>query len=256
MTDESGDPTTILPTTTTCPSGDDSPGMPAISACPAPTSPAIEPDPTGEIAAATADLDEDVPVGTSIIVPNAPPLTLGMVESVLDRRRSEVQISPTLARITALLDVLGNPQDSFPIIQIAGTNGKTSTARMIDSLLERLGLRVGRFTSPHLQQVTERIAVDGAPITADQYVEFYTDIAPYIDLVDAASDLEEDGLPLSKFEILTAMAYAAFADIPVDAGGHRGRARRHLGLHQCRGRPGSPSSPRSASTTPSTWATP
>jgi dihydrofolate synthase/folylpolyglutamate synthase len=185
---------------------------------PGPDSPADEPDPTGEIAAATADLDEDVPVGTSIIVPNAPPLTLGMVENVLDQRRSEVQISPTLDRITALLDVLGNPQDSFPIIQIAGTNGKTSTARMIDSLLERLGLRVGRFTSPHLQQVTERIAVDGVPITADQYVEFYTDIAPYIDLVDAASDLEEDGLPLSKFEILTAMAYAAFADIPVDAG--------------------------------------
>ena len=176
----------------------------------------VEDDPTGEIAAATADLDEDVPVGTTTIVPDAPPLTLGMVESVLDRRRSEVQISPTLERITALLDLLGNPQTSYPVIQIAGTNGKTSTARMIDALLERSGLRAGRFTSPHLQSVTERIAIDGAPISADQYVEFYTDIAPYIDLVDADSALT-DGLPLSKFEILTAMAYAAFADIPVDA---------------------------------------
>ena len=168
-------------------------------------------------------------------MPDAPPLTLAVVESLLDRRRSEVQISPTLARITALLDLLGNPQTSYPVIQIAGTNGKTSTARMIDALLDRSGLRVGRFTSPHLQLVTERIAIDGAPISADRYVEFYTDIAPYIDLVDAAS-AREGGLPLSKFEILTAMAYAAFADIPVDVGGRRGRAGRHLGLDQRRRR--------------------
>jgi dihydrofolate synthase/folylpolyglutamate synthase len=176
-----------------------------------------EPDPTGDIAAATADLDDDLPPGTSIIVPDAPPLTLAMVESLLDRRRSEVQISPSLGRITALLDLLGNPQNSYPVIQIAGTNGKTSTARMVDSLLERSGLRVGRFTSPHLQLVTERIAVDGAPISADRYVEFYADVEPFVALVDAAS-AREGGLPLSKFEILTAMAYAAFADIPVDVG--------------------------------------
>ena len=173
-------------------------------------------DPTGEIAAATADLDDDVPPGMTSVVPDAPPLSLQVVESLLDRRRSEVQISPTLDRITALLDLLGNPQTSYPIIQIAGTNGKTSTARMIDALLDRSGLRAGRFTSPHLQLVTERIAVDGAPISVEQYVAFYTDIAPYIDLVDAAS-ARDGGLPLSKFEILTAMAYAAFADVPVDA---------------------------------------
>ena len=173
-------------------------------------------DPTGEIAAATADLDDDVPPGTSGLIPDAPPLSLGVVESLLDRRRSEVQISPTLSRITALLDLLGNPQASYPVIQIAGTNGKTSTARMIDALLDRSGVRAGRFTSPHLQLVTERIAVDGAPISADQYVEFYTEIAPYVDMVDAAS-ATEGGLPLSKFEILTAMAYSAFADVPVDA---------------------------------------
>lgn len=175
-----------------------------------------EPDPTGEFAAATADLDDDVPPGTSTVVPNAPPLTLQTVESLLDRRRSEVQISPTLGRITALLDLLGNPQTSYPVIQIAGTNGKTSTARMVDALLSRLGLRPGRFTSPHLQLVTERIAIDGTPISAEQYVDFYTDVAPYIDLVDAAS-AKQGGLSLSKFEILTAMAYAAFGDVPVDA---------------------------------------
>jgi dihydrofolate synthase/folylpolyglutamate synthase len=168
-----------------------------------------------DLDSATADLDEDLPPGTTGIVPNAPPLTLQVVESLLDRRRNEVQISPTLDRITALLDLLGNPQTSYPVIQIAGTNGKTSTARMIDALLERSGLRVGRFTSPHLQSVTERIAVDGVPISPDRYVEAYTDIAPYIELVDAASE-RDGGIPLSKFEILTAMAYATFAEVPVD----------------------------------------
>jgi dihydrofolate synthase / folylpolyglutamate synthase len=170
-------------------------------------------DPTGEIVAATADLDDDSPADQ---VPNAPPLTLRVVETLLDRRRSEVQISPTLARITALMDLLGNPQRSYPVIQIAGTNGKTSTARMIDALLTRIGVRTGRFTSPHLQLVTERIAIDGAPISVERYVETYADVAPYVDLIDASS-AKEGGLPLSKFEILTAMAFSAFGDAPVEA---------------------------------------
>jgi len=172
-----------------------------------------EADPTGEIAAATADLDDDSPADQ---VPSAPPLTLQVVETLLDRRRSEVQISPTLSRITALMDLLGNPQRSYPVIQIAGTNGKTSTARMIDALLTRIGVRTGRFTSPHLQLVTERIAIDGAPISVERYVETYADVAPLVDLIDAAS-AKEGGLPLSKFEILTAMAFAAFGDAPVEA---------------------------------------
>ncbi len=168
-----------------------------------------------EIAAATADLDDQAPDGTTSVVPDSPPLDLSHVESLLDARRNEVQISPTLDRITALLDVLGNPQRGHPIIQIAGTNGKTSTARMIDALLTRFGLRTGRFTSPHLQSVTERIALDGEPIDADRYVQAYSDVAAFVDLVDRGS-ARAGGLPLSKFEILTAMAYAVFADAPVD----------------------------------------
>ncbi|GAA1998542.1 bifunctional folylpolyglutamate synthase/dihydrofolate synthase [Nakamurella flavida] len=163
-----------------------------------------------DIAAATADLDDDAP-----LVPDSPPLTLSVVESLLDRRRNEVQISPTLTRITALLDLIGNPQQAYPVVQVAGTNGKTSTVRMVDALLTSFGLRTGRFTSPHLQLVTERIALDGAPIDPDTYVAAYDDLAPYIDLVDAASE-RDGGAPLSKFEVLTAMAYAAFADAPVD----------------------------------------
>jgi dihydrofolate synthase/folylpolyglutamate synthase len=164
-----------------------------------------------EIAAATADLDEDA----GMIVPDSPPLTLAAVEDLLNARRSETQISPTTARMVALMDLIGNPQRAYPVIQIAGTNGKTSTARMIDALVTRVGLRTGRFTSPHLQSVTERISLDGEPIDPDRYVSIYSDIAPYVDLVDAAS-MQSGGIALSKFEILTAMAFAAFADAPVD----------------------------------------
>jgi len=168
-------------------------------------------DPEAEIAAATADLDEDA----GMIVPDSPPLSLAAVEELLNARRPETQISPTTARMTALMDLIGNPQHAYPVIQIAGTNGKTSTARMIDALLTRVGLRTGRFTSPHLQSVTERISLDGVPIGEEQYVSVYSDIAPYVDLVDAAS-MQNGGIALSKFEILTAMAFAAFADAPVD----------------------------------------
>lgn len=165
-----------------------------------------------ESLAATADLDEE----PLLLIPDGPPLPLQRVEELLDTRRNEVQISPTLDRISALVDLLGNPQDAAPVIQIAGTNGKTSVSRMIDALLTRLGVRTGRFTSPHLQSVTERISIDGSPIDEDAYVAAFTDIAPFVDLVDKAS-ATEGGMPLSKFEILTAMAYAAFADAPVEA---------------------------------------
>ncbi len=168
-------------------------------------------DHDAEIAAATADLDEDA----GMIVPDSPPLTLAAVEDLLNNRRPETQISPTTARMVALMDLIGNPQHAYPVIQIAGTNGKTSTARMIDALVTRIGLRTGRFTSPHLQLVTERISLDGVPISEELFVSIYSDIAPYVDLVDVAS-MQDGGIALSKFEILTAMAFAAFADAPVD----------------------------------------
>src|SRR5687768_13387528 len=110
------------------------------------------------------------------------------------------------------MDVLGNPQNGYPILHVTGTNGKTSTARMIDALLSRIGLRVGRFTSPHLQVVTERIALDGALISAENYVQTYREIEPYVSIVDKASDVR-----MSKFEVLAGMAYAAFAEAPVGA---------------------------------------
>ncbi len=138
---------------------------------------------------------------------------LRQVESELNTRWPETKIEPTLARIRLLVDLLGDPHKAYPILHVAGTNGKGSVARMIDALLTRIGLRTGRYTSPHLQLVTERIAVDNEPISPERYVEVYRDVEPYIAMIDRGSDV-----PMSKFEVLTGMAFAAFADAPVDAG--------------------------------------
>ncbi|MBV9162998.1 MAG: bifunctional folylpolyglutamate synthase/dihydrofolate synthase [Pseudonocardiales bacterium] len=143
---------------------------------------------------------------------DAAPAALRAVEVELDRRWPESRIEPSLTRIAALVDLLGSPQRSYPVLHIAGTNGKTSVARMLDVLLSQIGLRVGRYTSPHLQWATERISLDGAPISPERYAEAYHDIEPYVALVDAKSPV-----PMSKFEVLTGMAFAAFADAPVDA---------------------------------------
>ena len=134
------------------------------------------------------------------------------VETELNTRWPESKIDPTLDRIAALLDLLGDPQRAYPIVHVTGTNGKTSISRMADALLSANGLRTGRFTSPHLQVVTERISLDGSPIGIGRYVEAYRDVAPYVSMVDGGQPH-----PLSKFEVLTAMAFAAFADAPVDA---------------------------------------
>lgn len=137
------------------------------------------------------------------------------VEHLLDQRWPETKIEPSTARITALLELLGSPQRSYPAIHIAGTNGKTSVARIIDALLTALHRRTGRTVSPHLQSAVERISIDGKPITPAQYVETYREIEPFIELVDAQSEAA-GGPRMSKFEVLTAMAFAAFADAPID----------------------------------------
>ena len=134
------------------------------------------------------------------------------VEAELDKRWPETVMEPSLERISALVDALGDPHRGYPIVHLTGTNGKTSTARMVDALLTEIGLRTGRYTSPHLQRATERINVDNRPITPERYVELYRDVLPFVDIVDAKLG------GLSKFEVLTAMGFAAFADAPVEAG--------------------------------------
>ena len=131
-------------------------------------------------------------------------------------RAPEHDIDPTLDRVKLALDILGDPQNFYPSIHITGTNGKTSTSRMIDSLLTAFGMKTGRFTSPHLLDVRERISLEGHPITREGFVRAWEDIEPYVGMVDERS--AQDGGPrLSFFEVFTIMAYAAFADYPVDA---------------------------------------
>src|SRR6201996_9150441 len=133
------------------------------------------------------------------------------VELEIGSRRAEHQIDPTLDRVAALVNVLGDPHRAFPIVHVTGTNGKTSTTRMIESLLRERGLRTGRFTSPHLVSMRERISIDGEPLSAERFVELYEEILPYVQLVD-----ERQPARLSFFEVLTGMMFAAFADAPVD----------------------------------------
>ncbi|MBA5222808.1 bifunctional tetrahydrofolate synthase/dihydrofolate synthase [Streptomyces griseoaurantiacus] len=133
------------------------------------------------------------------------------VETELATRWGETKLEPSVSRIAALMDILGEPQRTYPSIHLTGTNGKTTTARMIEALLGAFDLRTGRYTSPHVQSVTERISLDGAPISAERFVETYRDLKPYVEMVDAAQEYR-----LSFFEVLTGMAYAAFADAPVD----------------------------------------
>jgi len=141
--------------------------------------------------------------------------SLLQVEHLLDQRWPETKIEPSLTRISALMDLLGSPQLSYPSIHIAGTNGKTSVARMVDALVTALAQRTGRTTSPHLQSAVERISLDGQPITPAQYVATYREIEPFVQMIDQQSQAA-GGPAMSKFEVLTAMAFAAFADAPVD----------------------------------------
>ncbi|WP_280704451.1 MULTISPECIES: bifunctional tetrahydrofolate synthase/dihydrofolate synthase [Kitasatospora] len=143
--------------------------------------------------------------------PAEPVTGLREIEIELAKRWPENKIEPSLDRIRALMDILGEPQRAYPTIHITGTNGKTSTARMIEQLLNTFELRTGRYTSPHVESVTERISLDGRPISEDKFAETYRDIEPYIRMVD-----EQQPVALSFFEVLTGMAYAAFADAPVD----------------------------------------
>ncbi|MFK4266546.1 bifunctional tetrahydrofolate synthase/dihydrofolate synthase [Streptomyces milbemycinicus] len=193
-------------------------------------SPQNEPDEFDEIVGAETDRDPDLavieagsrtlrtqagpPQGDGVPARPADPeldRALREVETELAGRWPETKLDPSLVRVEALMDILGSPQRAYPSIHITGTNGKTSAARMIESLLGAFELRTGRYTSPHVQSITERISLDGAPISAERFIETYQDIKPYIDMVDASQEHR-----LSFFEVLTAMAYAAFADAPVD----------------------------------------
>ncbi len=138
---------------------------------------------------------------------------LHAIEAALEARWPETRIAPSLERISMLVDMLGSPQLAYPTIHIGGTNGKTTTSRMVDSLMNATGLRTGRFTSPHLESLLERIAINGVPIDPSFFIFAYNDVAPYLELMD-----QKFANPISFFEAMTALAFVAFSEWPVDIG--------------------------------------
>ena len=137
------------------------------------------------------------------------------IEQSIMARTPEHDLEPSLDRIAAVMELLGDPQHAFPVIHITGTNGKTSTTRMIERMLREMGLSTGRFTSPHLHNIRERIALNGNPIDAEKFIASYEDVLPFIEMVDARSAID-GGPQMTYFEVVVAVAYAAFADAPVD----------------------------------------
>ncbi|MDN7123185.1 bifunctional folylpolyglutamate synthase/dihydrofolate synthase [Nocardioides sp. ChNu-153] len=140
-----------------------------------------------------------------------PARTYAEVEDALLSRWPETRLEPSLERIRAFTELLGDPQHAYRVVHLTGTNGKTTTSRMVDALLRALDLRTGRFTSPHVERMTERISIDGAPLDDEAFVRAFNDVAAFTHLVDA-----DQPHPLSFFETVVGMAFAAFADAPVD----------------------------------------
>ncbi len=137
------------------------------------------------------------------------------IEEAIIARAPENDIGPSLERIEAVMELAGDPQKSFPVVHLTGTNGKTSTTRFIERILRELGLSTGRFTSPHLHDIRERISLNGQPIDPERFIATYDDVLPYVELIDQRS-AREGGPRTTYFELLVVMAYAAFADAPVD----------------------------------------
>lgn len=156
------------------------------------------------------DHDIETPESASPL-PDADVDPLGQVLAELAGRAGEADVHTDLGRERALIEVLGDPQNSAPVAHLAGTNGKTTTARMIDALIRAAGLTTGLYTSPHLHSPAERIAVNGQPIDGERFAELYAEVAHFAALVDAAQGR------LTWFEYVTGMAFSAFADAPVDA---------------------------------------
>jgi dihydrofolate synthase/folylpolyglutamate synthase len=122
-------------------------------------------------------------------------------------------VKPGLERIDGALELMTDPQDSFPIIHVAGTNGKTTVVRMVRDLIQAHGLRVGTFVSPHLHAVEGRYSIDGRTFGPDEFVDAVADVAPFIEIYEARADTT-----ITYFELTAAIAFQAFAAAGVDVG--------------------------------------
>jgi dihydrofolate synthase/folylpolyglutamate synthase len=137
------------------------------------------------------------------------------VEDALLARVPENKIRPRLEPTARLAELLGDPQKAYRVIHVTGTNGKTSTSRFIERLLREHGLRTGRFTSPHLVKLNERMSLDGEPVSDERLYNVWNEIEPIVGLVDAELKSAGDEA-LTFFEVLSVLGFAIFADAPVD----------------------------------------
>lgn len=140
------------------------------------------------------------------------------MRQVLDElyaRQPENQVRPRLEPTRRAAQLLGDPQRNYGIIHITGTNGKTSTARIIERILREHGLRTGRLTSPHLVHFNERIALDGEPVSDEVFVETYNESKPLLELIDSQL-ISEGEQRLTFFEAMTVLAFQVFSNAPID----------------------------------------
>jgi len=137
------------------------------------------------------------------------------VYAALLTRQGEQWVQPRVERTARLLAYLDDPQKTYRVVHVTGTNGKTSTSRIVESIVRATGLRTGLFTSPHLERFTERVMIDGEPIDDGLIADAWDEIVPFVDLVDAELAAAGDA-PLTFFELLTVLSFVAFADAPVD----------------------------------------
>ncbi|RWR16273.1 bifunctional folylpolyglutamate synthase/dihydrofolate synthase [Microbacterium enclense] len=137
------------------------------------------------------------------------------VYAALLERQGEQWVQPRVERTRRVLELLDDPQRTYRVIHVTGTNGKTSTSRIIESLLRSLGLRTGLFTSPHLERFTERILIDGEPVADAAIADAWDEIQPFVQMVDAELEAAGDAA-LTFFELLTVLAFVACADAPID----------------------------------------
>ncbi|MDO5026143.1 MAG: folylpolyglutamate synthase/dihydrofolate synthase family protein [Trueperella sp.] len=175
------------------------------------------PDPT-----VLEDLKAEPEIKAAPVDPTAQLAQLAELDAEVSRiyhdiltRAPEHKVQPSTQRVRDCLDLMGNPQLSYRAVHITGTNGKTSTARMVEALLRERGLHTGRFTSPHLTSVRERIVINGQAISREDFIQAWEDVAPFVEMVDQKS-AAAGGPRMSFFEVFTVMAYQAFAFAPVD----------------------------------------
>lgn len=137
------------------------------------------------------------------------------VEDDLVARIPEHKLRPRLEPTRRAIELLGDPQKAYRVIHVTGTNGKTSTTRFIERILREHGLRTGRFTSPHLVRLNERMAIDGEPVSNERLYSVWQEIKPLLEIIDAQLEAEGD-TKLTFFEALAVLGFSVFADAPVD----------------------------------------